>query len=166
MPGMDGLALLRKIKTATPTTEMEIIMLTGFPTVETALQAVEEGASDYLTKPFSPKQLQISVKKALAIQRFKRENLRLRTLVKDYAKAPSIVGSSPALQSSLDLVKKAAGDPCNVLIIGETGTGKELIARTIHALGNKVTKGKRSKRSYCMFAERLVSGLGIEFIHD
>lgn len=135
MPGMGGLELLREITRCAP--DMEVIMLTGFPTVETAVGAVEAGALDYLTKPFSPEQLQISVQKALAIRTLKRENERLKAYMKNSAKTSLIIGDSPALQTSFNLIDRAAGDDCNVLIVGETGTGKELTAQTIHRLSER-----------------------------
>jgi DNA-binding NtrC family response regulator len=130
MPGMDGLQLLGRARELDP--EMLVLMITAYPTIETAVEAIKQGAFDYITKPFAPDQLRVTVERALRQKRLRDENLRLRRQLQLSAAAVEIVGRSAAMQAIRELVRRVAPTDSNVLILGESGTGKELVARSIH----------------------------------
>ncbi|MBW1856044.1 MAG: sigma-54-dependent Fis family transcriptional regulator [Deltaproteobacteria bacterium] len=130
MPGIDGLEVLRQVKQAHPTTE--VIIMTGYGTVETAVNAMKEGAYDYIVKPFSPEEIDLIVKKIVERQSLVRENILLREQLKDRQSFESIVGKSNKMQDIFTLIVNIAPSNITVLIQGESGTGKELIARAIH----------------------------------
>ena len=127
-----GLDVLRATKTNNPQTE--VLMLTGFGSVESAVAAMKAGAIDYLTKPFDTEELLLAVQRAMERQRLKSEVARLRSAVEDKQqfKPGSIIAASPAMHKVLDMVARVAPTDATVLIQGESGTGKELIARAIH----------------------------------
>ncbi len=131
MPGMDGLEVLRTIRRLDP--EALVILFTAFATVETAVEAVKEGAFDYIPKPFSADQLQLVIERALTQRRLLDENRRLREQLTETYRFENIVGRSRSMAQVFDLIKKVAASEANILILGESGTGKELIARCIHA---------------------------------
>ncbi len=131
MPGMDGLELQRKIREAHP--EIIILIMTGYASVETAVQALKDGAYDYITKPFDPDDLTHVIQKALEHYRMKEENLRLRESLEEI-QAVDLVGRSAAMQEVVELIRTVAPTDTSVLITGESGTGKELVARSIHNL--------------------------------
>ncbi len=129
MPGISGLELLRAIKQVSPDTE--VVMMTAYGTVETAVQAMREGAYDFVEKPLKRMTIVKSVRKAAERQSLVAENRSLRNEIKLLTKR-EIVGSSPALRRVLDIANQAAPSSATVLILGESGTGKELVARFIH----------------------------------
>ncbi len=129
MPGVSGLELLRAIKQLSPDTE--VVMMTAYGTVETAVQAMREGAYDFVEKPLKRMTIVKSVRKAAERQSLVAENRSLRNEIKLLTKR-EIVGSSPALRRVLDVATQAAPSSATVLILGESGTGKELVARFIH----------------------------------
>jgi two-component system response regulator HydG len=131
MPGMDGLELQRKMRETHP--EIIIIIMTGYASVETAVQALKEGAYDYITKPFDPDDLTHVIRKALEHYRTKQENLRLRENLEEL-QAVELVGQSEAMRKVVELIRTVAPTDTTVLITGESGTGKELVARAIHNL--------------------------------
>lgn len=131
MPGMDGLELQRKIRDVDP--EIIVIIMTGYASVETAVQALKDGAYDYIMKPFDPDDLAHGVRKALEHRRMKQENVRLRESLEE-VQAVEQVGDSRPMQKVMELVRTVAPTDTTVLIRGESGTGKELVARAIHAL--------------------------------
>ena len=131
MPGKDGLEVLRELEGIDGS--LFKIMVTGFPTISTAVEAVKEGAFDYLPKPFSPDQLLITVERALSQRRLAEENSMLRRTLKARPEFEGIVARSPAMERVMDLVERLAESDSSVVILGETGTGKELIARSLHA---------------------------------
>ena len=131
MPGMDGLELHRKIREVDP--EIIVIIMTGFASVETAVQALKDGAYDYIMKPFDPDDLAHVVRKALDHRRVKAENVRLRENLEE-VQAVELVGQSKGMQKVLELTRTVAPTDTTVLIHGESGTGKELVARAIHNL--------------------------------
>ena len=129
MPGVSGQELLRAIKQITPDTE--VVMMTAYGTVETAVQAMREGAYDFVEKPLKRMTIVKSVRKAAEKQQLLAENRSLRNEIKLLTRR-EIVGSSPALRRVLDVATQAAPSLATVLILGESGTGKELVARFIH----------------------------------
>jgi two-component system response regulator PilR (NtrC family) len=130
MPGRDGLELLRQGRTLAP--ETVFIMITAFASTETAIEAIREGAYDYITKPFKVEEIRLTVEKALEKKLLRSENRRLKSELRSTRRERSIVGNSPAIQRIFDLVDQVARTKTNVLICGESGTGKELVARAIH----------------------------------
>jgi len=131
MPGMDGLELHRKIREVDP--NILVIIMTGYASVETAVQALKEGAYDYVMKPFDPDDLAHGVAKALDHRRAREENLRLRASLEE-VQAVELIGQSRAMQGVLESIRTVAPTDTTVLIHGESGTGKELVARAIHNL--------------------------------
>ena len=127
MAGMDGLALLREIKRSTP--EAIVILMTAYATVSQAVEAMRAGAYDYLVKPFSLDEVDVVIERAREITSLRQENRRLRRAIEE----PMLLDSqSPAMQKALDLSKRAAGSDVTVLLTGESGTGKSVLARQIH----------------------------------
>src|SRR3954465_6130815 len=129
MPGVSGIELLRALKQLSPDTE--VVMMTAYGTVETAVQAMREGAYDFVEKPLKRMTIVKSVRKAAERQSLVAENKSLRNEIKLLTKR-EIVGSSPALRRVLDVATQAAPSSATVLVLGESGTGKELVARFIH----------------------------------
>jgi len=130
MGGSDGLDVLRTTRALHPTTA--VILMTAFGSVNTAVEAMKIGAFDYVQKPFEIEEMEVKIEKALEVKRVKNDLEYLRGTQQDIYNFDRIVGSSPALQTVLDIVKKVAKSNTTVLIRGETGTGKELIAGAIH----------------------------------
>jgi Nif-specific regulatory protein len=130
MGGSDGLDVLRTTRALHPTTA--VILMTAFGSVNTAVEAMKIGAFDYVQKPFEIEEMEVKIDKALEVRRLKHEIDYLRHTQSDIYEFDKIVGSSSALQRVLDIVKKVAKSNTTVLIRGETGTGKELIAGAIH----------------------------------
>src|SRR3954451_22762544 len=129
MPGTSGAELLRALKEVSPDTE--VVLMTAYGTVETAVQAMREGAYDFVEKPLKRMTIIKSVRKAAERQSLVAENRSLRNEIKLLTKR-EIVGSSPALRRVLDVATQAAPSSATVLVLGESGTGKELVARFIH----------------------------------
>ncbi len=130
MPKRDGIELLSDIKRADPT--IPVVMLTAFASVETAVEAMKRGASDYLTKPIARDDLTVTVAKALKLQRLEEENASLRSNLSERFRFENIIGLSPSMTAMFDILKKIAPTDATVLVTGESGTGKELIAKAIH----------------------------------
>ena len=133
MPDLDGLDLLREVRAAEPS--LYVIIVTGFGSIDTAIRAVKLGAYDFLTKPFDTDHLLLTIDKALAERALRSENLRLREEVSRRDRLDNIIGRSPAMQEVFDLIRRMAGSQVSVLITGDSGTGKELVARAIHTHG-------------------------------
>jgi len=131
MPGMDGIELQRRIHAIDA--DIAVIMLTAYASVDTAVQALKQGAYDYITKPIDPDDLSHLVRNALEQRRLKAENAQLHSTLDQVCKLDEIVGESPAMRRVFDLVASVAQTDATVLIRGESGTGKELIAQAIHA---------------------------------
>lgn len=131
MPGMDGLMFLKQIKQRWP--DVAVMVMTAYGTVKTAVDAIRGGAYDYLTKPFDVDELHIRLDRLREYTRVRRENEALRKTLSDTPVKHGVVGSSSATRRLFDLIDQFASLPSNVLIVGETGTGKELVARALHA---------------------------------
>ena len=132
MPGMDGIETLQHLKGKEVNTEAEILMMTAYATVDTAVQAMKEGAFDYLVKPFSPDEIEMQIKKIVTHRELVLENILLRQKLEERSEYDEIVGKSDAMQKIYDLISQVAPTDSTVLITGESGTGKELIAQAIH----------------------------------
>src|SRR5215467_3334527 len=130
MPGLGGVEFLRSVHEELPTTS--VVVLTGHGTVENAVAAMKEGAFDYLAKPVDPKGLRAILDKALAKAIDVRESSTLRRQLADGRGIGHLLGASEPMQEVYRLVELAASTSAPVMISGETGTGKELVARTIH----------------------------------
>ena len=130
MPKRDGIELLGDIKRIDAS--IPVVILTAFASVETAVEAMKRGATDYLTKPISRDDLTLTVEKTLKLHRLEAENETLRTTLRDRFRFDSIIGLSPAMTAMFDVLKKIAPTDATVLVTGESGTGKELIAKAIH----------------------------------
>ncbi len=130
LPGVNGLEILSRIKESSP--ETPVIIITGYASIESAIEAMKRGAFDYMAKPFTPEEVRVVTKKALDSRRILYENIYLRTELDARTESEMIVGKSKAMSSVLDLVQRVSPTESTVLIIGESGTGKELIAREIH----------------------------------
>jgi len=130
MPGMGGMEALRRIRESGATAE--VVVLTGHPDVSTAIDAMKLGAYDYLTKPFKLAEVEVVLRRAADRKRLQRENLALRRMVAQREGAPEIIGQSAAMARLLEAVERIAATDANVVIEGESGTGKGLIAQAIH----------------------------------
>ena len=130
MPMMDGIELLSNIKTKDA--DIPVIMMTAYGTVEKAVEAMQKGAYSYILKPFDNEQLILYAHKALAMHRVVKENRRLRDAVASQYRFGNIIGKSRAMQDIFDTIQKVAPSNATVLIEGENGTGKELVANAIH----------------------------------
>ena len=133
LPGTIGLDALRQLKKRRP--DIEVIVMTGHGTVESAVQAMKLGAYDYVTKPFSMDQLKVLLQRISAHLRLKTENRMLREKIKSKQGFGSIIGRAPEMDKLYRIIAKAAHSVHPVLILGESGTGKEMVARAIHHSG-------------------------------
>src|SRR5579864_5619434 len=133
MPGMDGMELQARLKDADP--ELTVIIMTGYASVETAVQALKRGAYDYITKPVDPDELSHLVGNALEHKRARTEVARLRESLQETIPGTGLIGSSPAMKKVIELIEMVAPTDATVLITGESGTGKEVVARAIHMAG-------------------------------
>ncbi len=140
MPKMDGLTLLKKIKEIDE--NLVIIIITAYPSVDSAVDALKHGAFDYLVKPIDPDQLDHIIRNAVSQKMLIDENVRLKRELERAYEIEGIVGESSQIKEVIKLVKQVAPTDVPVLIIGESGTGKELVARAIHMM---------SKRKYFPF---------------
>jgi len=133
MPGMDGLALMRETRARSP--ETEVIVMTAFGSVETAVLAMQQGAADYLTKPFSFAELEVRLGRLASLRDSRIELMALRAIVAQKEATLGLFGNSPALARIRDRIQLFAASAAPVLVTGDTGTGKELVARAIHRCG-------------------------------
>jgi DNA-binding NtrC family response regulator len=143
LPGMSGVEVLKRCKAIR--NETEIIIITGYGSIETAIEATKEGAHHYVTKPFKLNEIRVLVKSALEKINMRQENLRLREALRDASGMKAIIGVSPSIKKIFSLVRKVAPVDCNVLLQGASGTGKAVVARAVHQLS------PRKDRSFVCF---------------
>src|SRR2546427_8969772 len=133
LPGAGGLEALHQIRQRGP--DASVIVVTGYGTVQSAVQAMKNGAYDYVTKPFSMDELKLLLERVSAHMKLKTENRMLREKIKSKQGFGSIVGGAPEMEKLYRIIAKAAHSAHPVLILGESGTGKEMVARSIHFSG-------------------------------
>jgi len=138
LPGVSGIDILKRVKEDSPYTN--VILITGNASAETAVEAMKEGAFDYITKPLNFEKLKILVAKALEKSRLVAENLYLRQQLRGKYKFDRIIGNSPAMQQVFSRMEKIVHTDSTILILGESGTGKELVAKAIHFNGPRREK--------------------------
>ena len=138
MPGMDGLTVLKQVKSKSPHTE--VILITAYATAQTAVEAMKQGAYDYIIKPFEMAELRLKIQRILEQKKLKKENIELRQELKQRYSLDNMVGNSGAMQKVYRLVEKVAPSDATVLIRGESGTGKELVAQAIHNISHRANK--------------------------
>jgi DNA-binding NtrC family response regulator len=135
MPGMDGMTLMQRALAGSP--QLVCILLTAYGNIETAVDAMRHGATDFLTKPVNLEQLELVLQRALRSHRAETENLQLREQLDSKFGMGNIIGNSLEMQQVFDTVRQVAASRATVLIQGESGTGKELIAKAIHRLSSR-----------------------------
>ena len=135
MPVMDGMTLMQRALASSP--ELICILLTAYGSVETAVEAMRHGATDFLTKPVNLKELELVLERVLRSSKAESENRQLREQLDSKFGMENIVGNSPKMQEVFDTVRQVAGSRATVLIQGESGTGKELVAKAIHQLSSR-----------------------------
>lgn len=140
LPDMDGLSLLREIKGLTPSTL--VVMITGFATVDSSVEAIRAGAYDYIPKPFTATQLRVLIGRAAQQVQLARDNAELRDQLRKQYSSQNVVGTSPALQKVFSVISRVASTDASVFLSGESGTGKELAARAVH------TESRRADRPF------------------
>lgn len=140
MPGMDGIELLKKVKQEYPDTI--VIIITAYGSIESAVKAMRIGANDYLLKPFKPDQLSLVMERISAQKRLVSEYNYLKGRLEKITRFENIIGQSPAIETVFNLIPEVAQSDASILLVGETGTGKELVAKAIHA---------QSRRSHLPF---------------
>jgi DNA-binding NtrC family response regulator len=153
MPGMDGISLIKALATVSP--DSEVVVMTAYGTVESAVAAMREGAYDFVEKPLKRVQIVKTVRKAAERQALVRENRDLKRELTQL-KHKSIVGSSITLRRALSIASQAAPSSANVLVLGQSGTGKELIARHVHE--NSGRKGEFIAVNLAALPESIVEG--------
>ncbi|MEW6142503.1 MAG: sigma-54 dependent transcriptional regulator [Chloroflexota bacterium] len=132
MPGIDGIELTRRLKDSCP--DADVIVVTAFASVATAIEAIKQGAYDYVEKPFCPERLELVIKKVIEHQQVVKENLSLRQKLDSQYRFENIIAKSHRMQQVFEVVRVVAKSNATVLITGDSGTGKELIARAVHNL--------------------------------
>jgi DNA-binding NtrC family response regulator len=137
LPGIDGIAVLRGIRKIQP--QAEIIIITAYASVESAIEAMKIGAFDYVQKPFKHEKLLLTIARALEHKNLQEENIRLRGELKRKFSFGNIIGRSKVMENVFELIKAAAPTRSTILVQGESGTGKELVARAVHQNSNRAS---------------------------
>ncbi|MBN1945725.1 MAG: sigma-54-dependent Fis family transcriptional regulator [Bradymonadales bacterium] len=137
MPEMNGIEVLETIKQNKP--DVRVVIITGYATIQTSIEAVKKGAFDYVSKPFTPEELTIAVKKALEDREIRSENRYLKEELTRMYKTTKLIGRSKAMEDIMMQIRKIAPTSFTVTVYGESGTGKELIAQAIHEFSNRNT---------------------------
>ena len=135
MPGMSGLELCERIVTSRP--DVPVIVITAFGSIQTAIAAIRSGAYDFVTKPLEVDALGLALERAIQHRRLSDEVRRLRQAVEEGRRFGTLLGTSPAMRRMYELLDRIADSSASVLIAGETGTGKELVARALHERGRR-----------------------------
>lgn len=135
MPGMSGMEVLAHFTRNSP--ETLVIVLTGYGTIETAVEAMKRGAYDYLSKPANLDEIVLTLRRAIEMKDLKDENILLRTHIQEHQRLDKLIGQSPAMQTLYRIIRRVAKTDSTVLVTGESGTGKELIANAIHFHSNR-----------------------------
>jgi DNA-binding NtrC family response regulator len=135
MPGLSGIEFITAVREFDTSTS--IVVITGFPTVNSAVKAMKAGALDFIQKPVDRDHLLAIARKAVDVSHLRRENMRLRSLVDDHLDFGSMIGNAPAIRNVYHRGRQAARSGATVMITGETGTGKEVLAKAIHNSGNR-----------------------------
>ena len=135
---LNGMEVLHEIKKINP--EIQVIMITAYGEIETAVKAIKAGAYDFLSKPINMEELRIIIDKVLEKRELLRENRELKEIIKKQYTFEGIIGTSEKMQEVFSIVKRVAATDSTVLIRGESGTGKELIARLVHQLSSRKEK--------------------------
>lgn len=135
MPQLSGMQVLKKVR---ENSDLPVVIISAFGTIEKAVEAMKEGASDFITKPFCPDHIEIVIKKALECRALKQENLYLKGEIN--APYLDIVGESARLKETVQTAQRAAATSCTILLLGESGTGKEIFARSIHRWSDRSRK--------------------------
>ncbi|KAF0122358.1 MAG: two component sigma54 specific Fis family transcriptional regulator [bacterium] len=130
MPRMDGIKLLEEVKKINP--NVLVVIMTAYGTIETAVEAVQKGAYDYITKPFRKERILLTINKVMKWREMVRENLALRQALEERDSFSCMVGASPVMKEIFEQIRQVAPTTATVLITGASGTGKELLARAIH----------------------------------
>jgi DNA-binding NtrC family response regulator len=138
MPGMNGVTLLQEARRIYP--DLPVILMTAYGTVESAVQAMKEGAVDYILKPIKMEEMELLIEKTLSVRQLQDENRSLRQELQTVYGPANIVGNHPAMQKIIQLISQVAGTKATVLIQGESGTGKEIVARAIHYQSDRASK--------------------------
>ena len=131
MPGIDGIELLKRAKEISPS--IEVIIITAYGSIPTAITAMREGAYDYIEKPFCPERVELLIEKIMGHQRLVEENISLHRKLEERYQFEDIIAKSSKMQQIIEVIKTVAKSNASVLITGESGTGKELVARAIHS---------------------------------
>ncbi|MBI5408984.1 MAG: sigma-54-dependent Fis family transcriptional regulator, partial [Nitrospirae bacterium] len=132
LPNADGIEVLKSIKNASPDTG--VIIITAFADVKNAVEAMKEGAYDYISKPFEPEELLIVIDRFIKHKGLELENLRLKEKIREKEQFQFIIGTSPAMQKIFETIEVVAKTDSSVIVYGESGTGKELVANALHNL--------------------------------
>ena len=154
MEKVDGMEILKRSRELHPDTE--VIMITGYATLKSAVDTIKQGAFYYVAKPFKLDEVRLVVKEALEKVRLKRENIQLREQIETYEGKVKIITQDPSMQRLLDTARQIAPTDCNILISGESGTGKEILAKFIHHNSTR-SKGPFFAVNCGAFTEELLS---------
>lgn len=138
LPGANGIEVLKSVKSISP--DAGVILITAFADVRTAVEAMREGAYDYISKPFDPDELLIVLDRFVKHRGLLLENIRLREVVKDTKQFQCIIGASPVMKAIFETIEVIAKTDSSIIIYGESGTGKELVANAIHELSPRKDK--------------------------